>query len=80
MGVSRYRKLVTALVGVVAFAGNQLWGWSTDEAMIEQTINGIIAILTLVGIERLPNDRPFDESDGESQDHPDIYRHTGRGK
>ena len=60
MAIARYRKLVAGMVGTLAFAGNQLWGWEADEATIEQIINGVIAVLTLIGIERATNDRPFD--------------------
>ena len=51
-----YRKLVAALVGVLAFAGNQAWGWEADDEMIEQIINGVIGVLMLIGVERAINE------------------------
>ena len=54
--MARYRKLVAGVVGVLAFAGNQFWGWEADEALIEQTVNGVIAVLALIGVERMRND------------------------
>ena len=57
MAVHRsYRKLVAALVGVLAFAGNQAWGWEADQEMIEQIINGVIGVLMLIGVERAVNE------------------------
>ena len=55
MMIARYRKLVAGVVAVIAFAGNQLWGWEPTDVLIEQIINGVIGVLLLVGIERSTN-------------------------
>ena len=56
MMIARYRKLVAGIVAVLAFAGNQAWGWEADDQMIEQIINGVIGVLMLIGIERAINE------------------------
>lgn len=52
--MSNYRKLIAAIVGVLAMLANQKFGLDLTGMEVEVT-NGIIALLTAVGVWALPN-------------------------
>ncbi len=54
--LGKYGKLLTAVIGLVALALNDVWGISALIGMEEVIGNGLVALLTAFGVWAVPNE------------------------